>query len=339
MGNSISQQTLVPTSILQCLNRDGQFDTELLLQYCMNDDEFDDVDRMFAGAMLSAEQEFEENPPITPRRKRGVKRHAQYARNAAGEKITMTPKMSSWYGLYVESPNVECRKFQNKFRRRFRLPFSEYQALLCDVKDHELFSRWNNFDAVGDAPSPIELLLLGALRYLGRGWTFDDIEESTVVHEETHRQFFHVFILFGSTSLYEKHVVEPFDSEMVKSNMNEFSMAGLHGAGGSTDATHVGMEKCYHRLMNHHSGAKLKMPSRTYNLTASHRRRILSTTRGHPARWNDKTLILFDTLATGIHDGTLFDDIFFELKEHDRNGNVISRTYQGIWLLLIADLC
>ena len=30
-------------------------------------------------------------------------------------------------------------------------------------------------------PSNIKLLLLGALRYLGRGHTFDDIEEATAI--------------------------------------------------------------------------------------------------------------------------------------------------------------
>ena len=35
---------------------------------------------------------------------------------------------------------------------------------------------WNNsYYGVGTPTSPLELLLLGALSYLGRGWTFDDV--------------------------------------------------------------------------------------------------------------------------------------------------------------------
>jgi hypothetical protein len=50
---------------------------------------------------------------------------------------------------------------------------------------------------------PIELLVLGALRYLGRrGLTFDDLEEYTAINEETHCQFLHRFIEFGSKTLY-----------------------------------------------------------------------------------------------------------------------------------------
>jgi len=30
--------------------------------------------------------------------------------------------------------------------------------------------------------------------YLGRGWTFDDIEENTGISQETHRQFFHALL-------------------------------------------------------------------------------------------------------------------------------------------------
>jgi hypothetical protein len=53
--------------------------------------------------------------------------------------------------------------------------------------------------------------------------------------------------------------------------------------------------------------------ARTYNITVNHRRRILSTTNGHPARWNDKTLALFDPFMQLLHDGKILDDVTFEL--------------------------
>ena len=50
----------------------------------------------------------------------------------------------------------------------------------------------------------IELLLKeGTLRYLGRGWTLDDLEEQTLICEEVHRRFLHTYISFGSTHLYQ----------------------------------------------------------------------------------------------------------------------------------------
>jgi hypothetical protein len=53
---------------------------------------------------------------------------------------------------------------------------------------------------------------------------------------------------------------------------------------------------------------------RTYNLTCNHRRQILHTTSGHPGRWNDKTLIRFDTFISELRDGGLDDKMDFELR-------------------------
>jgi DDE superfamily endonuclease len=87
-------------------------------------------------------------------------------------------------------------------------------------------------------------------------------------------------------------------------------------------------------MANAHKGVKLPMPSRTYNLTVNHRRQILSTTRGHPSRWNDKTLVLFDAFAKGIYDGTVLSDVEFGMLEHDENREIVTVRYKGAWLLV-----
>jgi hypothetical protein len=38
--------------------------------------------------------------------------------------------------------------------------------------------------------TPLPLLLLCVLRYIGRGWTFDDLSENTGISEEIVRVFF-----------------------------------------------------------------------------------------------------------------------------------------------------
>jgi hypothetical protein len=83
-------------------------------------------------------------------------------------------------------------------------------------------------------------------------------------------------------------------------------------------------------MANAHKGVKLPMPSRTYNLTVNHRRQILSTTRGHPSRWNDKTLVLFDAFAKGIYDGTVLSDVEFSMLEHDENREIVTVRYKGV---------
>jgi len=217
MGNSISSNQLMPTRLLHCFDQDGDFDTELFLLYLRNKKKVKDpVEERITSALELAEEEMEEHPTTSPRKKRSVQRHDLYVRNEHGEKVPMHPRISPWYAMYVECPSTENLRFQKKFRRRFRLPFSEYEKLLVDVRAHSLFLRWQSLDATKKQASPIQLLLLGSLRYLGRGWTFDDLEEATAIHEETHRQFFHVFIEWGSTWLYEKYVSEPFNSDMAR---------------------------------------------------------------------------------------------------------------------------
>jgi hypothetical protein len=121
-------------------------------------------------------------------------------------------------------------------------------------------------------------------------------------------------------------------------------MAGFPGAIGSTDATHIMLERVLYCLRQTHIGLKMSHTARTYNITVNHRRRILATTSGHPARWNDKTLALFDNFMTDLKDGIIMDDILFDLYKSTAAAvneidipipNIVTtRRYQGLWLLV-----
>jgi hypothetical protein len=52
--------------------------------------------------------------------------------------------------------------------------------------------QWREVGVSNRKVSPSELLVLGSLQNLGRGWTFND-EESTFIDKEVHRVFFHKF--------------------------------------------------------------------------------------------------------------------------------------------------
>ena len=56
------------------------------------------------------------------------------------------------------------------------MPYDSYLQLVEDARENDWFPRWTGKDCTGKESSPLELLILGALRYLGRGFTFDDIE-------------------------------------------------------------------------------------------------------------------------------------------------------------------
>jgi hypothetical protein len=143
-----------------------------------------------------------------------------------GRTVPLTPKFSTWYITYVSHPRTDCPHFQRLFQRRFRLPHQQFLELVAECKSATTrFKQWSDSkDSAGAASSPLELMVLGALRYLGRGWTFDDLYKATAIHEETHRCFFHVFIEFGSTLLFRKYVNVPTRDD---ASSAEYEAAGL----------------------------------------------------------------------------------------------------------------
>ena len=163
----------------------------------------------------------------------------------------MTYRHSVWHQNYIQNPQPNSLTWNTLFHNHFRLPYSSYLELLRECKSSSLFNQWGTDKVNGYNKKPsssIELLLLAALRYLGRGWTFDDLQEATIINYETIRLFIHKFIEFGSTVLYKQYVISPSTSEQLAECGSQFSLAGMPGCIGSTDATHVVMEKCIYRL-------------------------------------------------------------------------------------------
>jgi hypothetical protein len=96
------------------------------------------------------------------------------------------------------------------------------------ANDSKEFGRWRSKDAYGKLSSPIELLILGSLRYLGRGFTFDDIQEFTCISREVHRNFFHAFIEWGSTALFKMYVSAPMTDDQAEHHLKIiFSLSGI----------------------------------------------------------------------------------------------------------------
>ena len=129
----------------------------------------------------------------------------------------------------------------------------------------------------------------------------------------------------------------PKTADEFASHQKEFTAGGLPGAGFSTDATNVIMWRCYHSMRQAHCGFKQSHPSRTYNLTCNHRRKILWSTHGHPARWNDKTLAWFDDFLIGIREGRLLQDVKLELYKWTgvpHSSEVTTETFKGGWGLV-----
>ena len=137
-------------------------------------------------------------------RKSRCRKHRFTFMNPDGIWESLDPSKTFWNVNYLERPHVENACFEKKFRNRFRLPYRSFKELLIDTKANHLIKRWThkrfNIDLV------LGLLLLGSLRYLGRGWTFDDLEEATSMSQYVHWDVFHLFVKYGQECLYPKYV-------------------------------------------------------------------------------------------------------------------------------------
>jgi hypothetical protein len=170
---------------------------------------------------------------------------------------------------------------------------------------------------------------------LGRDFKLDDISENTGIAKETHRQFFHQFMLFGSTVLYDKYVKMPLTKEELMPHLQHYAKKGLHGAVGSMDATHIASRRIPNSLRQLHTGYKLTLPARAYNATVNNNRQILNSTKGAPARWNDKSIVHYDEFYNKIKSHEIGNDIEFELYYYDTTSKkIMTQMYCGVWLLV-----
>ena len=119
--------------------------------------------------------------------------------NHEGIPVRFNPKNTYWYRNYVLYPNLECKRFRKRFRNRFRLQYHSYVSLLETISSSPYFIKWNSAQDRNKRrnPSPLSLLLLASLCYLGRGWTFHDLAEGTGISRDVHRKFFHQFVFLA----------------------------------------------------------------------------------------------------------------------------------------------
>ena len=238
---------------------------------------------------------------------------------------------SEWYRRYVSGVGwFQQKKHFQQFRRRFRMPYTEFKGLVTLAREQQWFPHYERVNACKQPGIPLDLFILGSLRYLGRGWTFDDIAEATGVSEESHRIFFALFVKACRKYLYPMWVKRPITEEEVKDHMSEFKAAAFDGCIGSADVTHIIMEKCYARLKNQNTGPKDSHTTRAYQLVVNHRRQILASTVGFPGRWNDSTIVRFDDFITDIQRGNYLSENVFSLY----NVKGEEKKYKGAWILV-----
>lgn len=155
------------------------------------------------------------------------------------------PYTTTWFQNYVAEGGGSFSDVGHRdhalFRDRFRVPYSKFEEMVDECRS---YGWWKERpDAVGNPGSPIELLMLGVLRILGRGWVFDDIYEATRISPRVIRAFFKALVHHYSSVL-KTQWIKPDEGEDLQETLRVYENAGFPGCKGSVDCVHVWWDRC-----------------------------------------------------------------------------------------------
>jgi hypothetical protein len=121
MDNSISNTSLIPTSLPACINKGGKLNTELYFLYRQGQQmqaSLEELDQLLDVIIPSSDDK--DNHGIKKEQNRTrecFRRNLNRGRKNEGEIVVVTPRDSSWYTMYVVAPNISSDKFRERFCR------------------------------------------------------------------------------------------------------------------------------------------------------------------------------------------------------------------------------
>lgn len=196
----------------------------------------------FVGHLLGTSSQDDDMHESAPKKPKKTRKPKGKFNHETGVYVNLDPKQSSWYLNYCVSNAADLdERSKKEFRRRFRMPRCQVIALCNRAVEENWFPTREKPDACGKVGVPLMLLILGCLRYLGRGVTFDDIAESINTSTATIQTFFHEFIEVCSSVLYPQYVKIPTTDEQFNACRRPFEEAGIP-AFFSTDGIHIVIE-------------------------------------------------------------------------------------------------
>lgn len=242
---------------------------------------------------------------------------------------------SVFYKKYLLPAAQENSPFQHqesviykKFRKRFRVPYELFQEIVTDIR------RVNDIkderhDATGQESVDLSLMVLGSIRVLASGCTFDAIEELTNVSQETHRVFFHKQFCRWAESVAPEHIQMPHDEVSLRHVSGPYEIVGLPGCIGSVDCVHLVWDKCPASIRSLCKG-KNDVPTLAFEVVASHTRRILSVSQYFWGTVNDKTISRMDAAFDLFRDeGSFLTEYVWHSR--DINGNIVQ--HKGVYMI------
>ena len=224
--------------------------------------------------------------------------------------------------MLEHSVRNEFSKAGKKFRKRFRVPFVFFEEICSSMEQEGYYEggRCQN----GWPRVPLELLVLGSLRVLGAGCSFDIVEEATNVSYVTHRNFFHDVFLQWGKGLGNTLIKFPKTEEEIRHVVGLFERVGHPGCVGSVDCVHIVWDKCPAGFLLACKG-KEKLPTLAFQCVVSHTKKILSVSQFFAGATNDKTIARFDEAIKMVRGK---DKTMREMKWSavDGNGNRTEQT-------------
>ncbi len=235
------------------------------------------------------------------------------------------------------SISLEDTRDGRYFRRRFRIPFAMFEALIKTILEERWFSGFESdgrglLDATRDERrrgASLHVKVLSVLRILGRGNVFDECFDGSGCSESLIASFFHRFLDRFVARLFKCMVCPPVNADELAEQMHIYERLGLNGACGSTDVTHVPLGKCPRNWQNSCTGKSGK-PTLAYSATCSHSRRIFYCSAGFEGSKNDKTISKYDSFIGQVRTDPLYTNAVWPM-------NTSSGTVQRSGAYLICD--
>jgi Plant transposon protein len=176
------------------------------------------------------------------------------------------------------------------FRNRFTVPYELFTQLLSFAEN---WFPQAKFDCCGREVPPIALKLLGSLRMLGKGCSWDLLYELSGISADVHRRWTLAFVDKFSKDMYSVYVHGPRNSEDLNAVTSLYAACGFPGCVGSTDCVHIRWEMCPSIWMSAFRNGKHDYCSIAYEMTVDHSKRFQATTIGHYGTTSDKTIVKF----------------------------------------------
>ena len=210
------------------------------------------------------------------------------------------------------------------FRLRFTVPYQVFTQLLQFA---EAWFPQKIYHICGREIAPVSLKLLGTLRMLGKGCSWDLLYELSGVSAEVRRKWTLNFIDKFRKELYPVYVHGPRNSEELDSVTSLYAACGFPGCVGSTDCVHIRWDLCPALLFNTFKNGKNSYASIAYEMTVDHSKRIQASTIGHYGTTSDKSIVKFDGFVNEVRYGELFTQAEFKVQVDENKWEKEKGTY------------